>query len=176
MTNRYLLGAGVALALALAGVQAHAQSNMLSPDPPGSFYLGPEGGWTPLNSRTTTGDVTVLAAPGTLFNGTHTARAGNLGYDATSKTNSGFNAGVRAGYEWGPWRFEEEYSDRNNALSSFSGAIGGKGLAGTGFSGSTHSNAFMTNAIRDFPLGGPITPHLGVGVGAVNVLQSISGP
>ena len=49
MTNRCLLGAGVALAVALGGAQAQAQ---LFPwnqtGVPGAFYIGPEGGWTSL--------------------------------------------------------------------------------------------------------------------------------
>jgi OmpA-OmpF porin, OOP family len=175
MRNRCLLGAGVALAVALGGVQAQAQWNMFGPYPPGAFYLGPEGGWTHLNSRTSTGNVTVFAPPGTIFNGTRVGRVRTLGYDLTSNNSSGFNAGARAGYEWGPWRFEEEYSYRNNSLSSFSGTIGGLGLPGNKISGTTHSNAIMTNAIYDFTLGWPITPHIGVGVGAVNVVQSLSG-
>ena len=44
MRNRFLLGAGVALAIAFGGAEAHAQ--MFGPFPPGAFYLGPEGGWT----------------------------------------------------------------------------------------------------------------------------------
>ena len=49
MRNRYLLGAGVALAIAYGGVGAHAQ--FFGPYPPGAFYLGPEGGWTHLTSQ-----------------------------------------------------------------------------------------------------------------------------
>jgi OmpA-OmpF porin, OOP family len=174
MINRCLLGAGVALAVALGGVQAHAQFNMFGPYPPGSFYLGPEGGWTSLSSRTSTGHVTVSVPPHTLLNRTGKRRVETLSYNETTNFNSGFNAGARAGYEWGPWRFEEEYSYRNNGLSSFSGTVGGHGLPGSNFSGNTHTNAIMTNAIYDFTLGWPITPHIGFGVGAVNVNQSVS--
>jgi hypothetical protein len=49
MRNRYLLSAGVALAVAFGGVQAQAQ--FFGPYPPGAFYLGPEGGWTQLTSQ-----------------------------------------------------------------------------------------------------------------------------
>ena len=46
MTNRRLLGAGVALAVALGGVQAHAQLFPWNqPGVPGAWYIGPEGGW-----------------------------------------------------------------------------------------------------------------------------------
>lgn len=165
MTNRFLLGAGVALALLLGGVQAQAQWSMFGPYPPGAFYLGPEGGWTHLASRTNTGNFTARLP------GDHLK---TFGYNQTTNFSSGYNAGARAGYEWGPWRFEGEYSYRNNGLSSFSGTIGRFGLPGTNFSGNTHSNAIMANAIYDFTFGWPVTPHLGFGVGAVNVVQGVS--
>jgi hypothetical protein len=67
---------------------------------------------------------------------------------------------------WGPWRFEEEYSYRFNSVTSGSFANA---------SGNARSNAIMTNVIYDFTLGWPITPHIGAGVGAVNVLRSLGG-
>ena len=41
MTNRCLLGAGVALVVAFGGVQAHAQ--LFPPGAPGARYIGPVG-------------------------------------------------------------------------------------------------------------------------------------
>ncbi|MGH7115546.1 MAG: OmpA family protein [Stellaceae bacterium] len=156
MTNRCLLGAGVALAVALGGVQAHAQmfGNMFGPYPPGAFYLGPEGGWTQLM-----GQNDKFRVPSRFANAT-------LGPKVTF--NSGFNVGVRGGYMWGPWRFEEEYSYRNNAVQSFGGA-GNKIV-----DGNRHTNAIMTNVIYDLTLGWPITPHIGAGVGAVNIDDGVS--
>ena len=151
MRNRCLLGAGVALAMALGGVQAQAQ--FFGPYPPGAFYLGPEGGWTHLTSENPT--VTALGPTGRLR-----ARTGNVNF------SSGFNAGVRAGYMWGPWRFEEEYAYRFNSVSSSSAANS---------SGNARSNAIMTNVIYDFTLGWPITPHIGAGVGAVNLVRTFGG-
>jgi OmpA-OmpF porin, OOP family len=153
MSNRYLLGAGVALAMALGGVQAHAQfmgQSFFGPYPPGAFYLGPEGGWTQLMSQTNT-------FTATRPNGTTAQIKRN------STFNSGFNAGVRAGYMWGPWRFEEEYSYLYNGLQSFAGA--GNAIV----KGNDHANAIMTNVLYDFTFGWPITPHIGGGIGAVNV-------
>ena len=149
MTNRCLLGAGVALAVAFGGVQAHAQ--LFGPFPPGTFYLGPEGGWTQLTSQT---DKLANVFP---------RRVG-----VTENFNSGFNVGVRGGYEWGPWRFEEEYSYRNNNESSFGGR------SRSIFDGTRHSNAIMTNVLYDFTFGWPITPHIGAGIGAVNIVDGIS--
>ncbi len=164
MRNRYLLGAGVALAIAYGGVQAHAQ--MFGPYPPGAFYLGPEGGWTHLSSQNPS--VTIQGPSGYTVGNTVNRQ---INYSA------GFNAGVRAGYAWGPWRFEGEYSYRNNNVSN-SGTVVGPGGRGTSFvesSGSAHSNAIMANAIYDFALGWPVTPHIGAGIGAVNVSRSIGG-
>ena len=51
MRNRFLLGAGVALAVALSWADAQAQ--LLSmPSGPGAWYFGGEGGWTCLDSAT----------------------------------------------------------------------------------------------------------------------------
>src|SRR5260370_968235 len=41
-------------------------------------------------------------------------------------------------------------------------------------SGHRNAYAFMTNAIYDFTFGWPVTPHLGLGVGAVQLHDSIS--
>jgi OOP family OmpA-OmpF porin len=150
MRNGCLLGAGVALAVAFGGVQAHAQ--MFGPFPPGSFYLGPEGGWTMLGTQSDN----------------LTVRGVNTRFSPQVNFSGGFNVGMRGGYEWGPWRFEEEYSYRNNNVSSFAGH-------GTAvFDGSRHSNAIMTNVIYDFTFGWPITPHIGAGVGAVNIVDGVS--
>ncbi len=156
MTNRCLLGAGVALAVALGGVQAHAQmfGNLFGPYPPGAFYLGPEGGWTALQSHEDH------------FHATIGKRS--IGFNPKETFNSGFNVGVRGGYMWGPWRFEEEYSYRNNAVQSFGGA-GSKIV-----DGNRHSNAIMTNVIYDLTLGWPVTPHIGGGVGAINIDDGVS--
>src|SRR5947209_20312310 len=66
MTNRYLLGAGVALAVALGGVQAHAQLGGVFPPPgtPGAFYIGPEGGWTSLTNQTDNINGQIVTGPG----------------------------------------------------------------------------------------------------------------
>jgi OmpA-OmpF porin, OOP family len=168
MRNRCLLGAGVALAVAFGCAQAHAQvmgQSFFGPYPPGAFYLGPEGGWTSLTSQNP-----------------HLTIAGPTGFTVHNQVNrqinysGGFNAGVRAGYMWGPWRFEGEYSYRNNDVSNsgnVNGANGGSAfLASTG---STHSNAIFANALYDFTFGWPITPHIGGGVGGINVDRSIGG-
>lgn len=154
MRHRYLLGAGVALAVAFGGAQAHAQFNLFGPFPPGAFYLGPEGGWTQLMGQHDKFRVPSLIA--------------NPSLGPKVNFNSGFNAGVRAGYLWGPWRFEGEYSYRYNSVQSFFGA--GHNIV----EGNRHTNSIMANAIYDLTLGWPVTPHLGAGVGAVNISDGVS--
>jgi hypothetical protein len=156
MTNRCLLGAGVAVAVAFGGAQAHAQ---LLPwnqtGVPGAFYVGPEGGWTALTNQTDSTNGRSINAPGLGFVGTLPSRSLAANY------NGGFNVGGRVGYQWGPWRLEEEYSYRHSSLSSFSGLRGGFGFTTNNVTGQRLSDAIMTNVIYDFTIGWPVSPHLG---------------
>src|SRR5260370_892343 len=79
MRNRFLLGAGVALAVALSWADAQAQL-LVPPSGPGSWYFGGQVGWTMLDSergslgRTAGGSIT---AGGNRKGGCHTRlRAG----------------------------------------------------------------------------------------------------
>jgi len=162
MTNRFLLGAGVALAVALSWANAQAQM-------PGTWYFGGQVGWTNLEDQsgrfaTTNGTVTTLR----------------------ERYNDGLNTGVRGGYEWGPWRFEEEFRYQTSGLTGLTiGPAAGLaapqvvGLGNVGgstklVSGNRDAYAFMTNAIYDFAVGWPVTPHIGAGIGAVILHDSIS--
>ena len=121
---------------------------------PGSraqFYIGGEAGWTGLFDRTDT--ISYITSPIARFNG-------------------GFNTGVRAGYEWGPWRFEEEYSYRQNGARDLVASNFTVNAAG----GDRHSNSIMTNVLYDFTPGYPITPHVGFGVGAADVFDGLKLP
>ena len=146
MRKRYLLGAGIALAMAFSWASAQAQLFVM-PSGPGALYFGIEGGWTHLEDA-----------------------KGNLGgFGVTQRFDEGFNVGARAGYEWGPLRFEEEFnfgSNKNTRLAAlgFNSAVNGQ----------RNRYAIMTNAIYDFTLGWPVTPHIGVGIGAVNLSDKIS--
>ncbi len=142
MRNRFLLGAGVALAVALSWAPVRAQL-FAAPTGPGAWYFGGEGGWTTLENA-----------------------SGNIaGVPFRQRFDDGFNVGARAGYEWGPWRFEEEFNFRQNGIHSVN-------IAGVNFN-TPHSNrdtyAFMTNAIYDFNFGWVISPHIGGGIGAVQL-------
>ena len=144
MRNRYLLGAGVALAVALSW--ANAQAQLFAPGP-GALYFGIEGGWSNLENAS--------------------GKIGGIPFK--QKFDDGFNVGARAGYEMGPLRFEEEFNYKNNQLIGLSTPFGPIPV-----SGHRNAYAFMTNAIYDFTFGWPVTPHLGLGVGAVQLHDSIS--
>ena len=172
MRNRYLLGAGVALAVALSWTDARAQL-FASPAGPGAWYFGGEGGWTALENQS--GSFGVRAPPGIV--------AGTTGI--RQRFNDGPNVGARAGYEWGPWRFEEEFRFQQNGLSSLTLGpaavlaqplvlgVGNTGVATTAVNGNRTAYAFMSNAIYDFTFGWPITPHIGGGIGAVVLHDTI---
>src|SRR5439155_17854430 len=117
------------------------------PGTPGAFYVGPEGGWTALTNQADSTPGRTIVAPSLGFIGTLAPRSPAAMFD------SGFNVGGRVGYQWGPWRLEEEYNYRNNGLSGLGHAntidgvtIGG----GRTFSGQRVSHAIMTNVIYDF--------------------------
>ncbi len=149
MSNRYLLGASVALAVALSWADAQAQLFAM-PGGPGAWYIGGEGGWTNLESP----------------------QVGTLGGAPFSQNfKDGINIGLRAGYEWGPLRIEEEFSFRQNHIS---GATL-NGVTATA-KGNRNAYAFMTNLIYDFTFGWPITPHIGGGIGAVQLRDSFGMP
>ncbi len=111
-----------------------------------TFYLGGEGGWASLADQT---DKVKGLAP------------------VRARFDSGFAAGARGGYEWGPWRLEEEYLYRSNDLNGLS--VGGFKFAGV--RGGRESHALMTNVLYDINLGWPVTPHVGAGIGAVDIID-----
>ena len=146
MRNRFLVGAGVALAMALSSADTSAQLFPWNqPGVAGAWYFGGEGGWTMLSN----------------------AKGSRAGIETTQHFKDGFNIGARAGYEWGPWRLEEEFSFRQNGIGSV--AIRGANFNTTG---NRDTYAFMTNLIYDFTFGWPVTPHIGGGIGAVNLHDS----
>jgi OmpA-OmpF porin, OOP family len=123
-----------------------------------TFYLGAEGGWTVLNNQ----------------------NSNAAGFPTVnSRFDSGFAAGARVGYEMGPWRFEEEYVYRRNGLDRVTAA----GFSPAGVKGNRQSHAIMTNLLYDINLPAlglgpslPVTPHIGAGVGAVNLKDRAFAP
>jgi len=148
MRNRYLLGAGVALAVAMSWANAQAQL-FAAPAGPGAWYFGGEGGWTSLENQS--------------------GRLNIAGIPVRQSFDDGFNVGARAGYEWGPWRFEEEFRFQQNGQSRF-----GVGPLNFAVSGNRNAYAFMSNLIYDFTLGFPVTPHIGAGIGVVGLREGLN--
>lgn len=128
----------------------------------GSYYFGILGGWTSLSSQQSK-----LFVPNSRPVGLRQS------YDH-GDWNFGEHllAGIRAGYEWGPWRFEEEYSFRDQWMFRFDHSPAGHSL--DTFKGSRNSHAFLTNVIYEFPVSWPVRPHIGIGIGAVQILDSVS--
>jgi opacity protein-like surface antigen len=112
------------------------------------YYIGGQAGWTGLPYQTDTID-----------------RLGSVPVEFSA----GYNIGVRGGYQSGPWRFEEEYSYRHNDVAEFDEST-------KGVSGNRHTHSIMTNVLYDFTIGWPITPHIGVGIGAMNVFDGLRVP
>ncbi len=148
MRNRYLLGAGVALAMTLGWGNAQAQL-LVAPAGPGAWYFGGEGGWTALNNQSG-------------------KFSGFAGVKHNETFSDGFNVGARGGYEWGPWRFEEEFRYQSNGENRF--GIGPFNFKSTG---DRTAYAIMTNALYDFNIGWAVTPHIGAGVGAVGLHDAV---
>src|ERR1043166_1687462 len=152
MSRRFILAVGACLVLITAILGADARAQVI--------YFGGEGGWSNLEDQRSR--LNVAGAP-----------------SVKSRYDSGFAAGARVGYEWGPWRFEEEYAYRGNDLVRFN--VGGVNINGA--RGSRNSHAIMSNVLYDFNLasfgwniGLPVTPHVGGGIGAVNVQDRVSVP
>jgi OmpA-OmpF porin, OOP family len=165
MRNRYLLGAGAALAVAFSCAEASAQFAFMGGPYPVAYYIGPEGGWTQLSDQkanVTTPSFSTTPPPAGPFNA----------FSFNQKYNSGFNVGARAGIQWGPLRVEEEYSYRQTGLSNFGGASAGGN--NNLFQGNRTVHALMTNFIYDFTIGWPVSPHLGFGIGAVDIIDSVT--
>ena len=99
MRTGYLPGVGVALAMAFGWADAQAQWFPL-PTGPGSVYFGVEGGYTDLA-------------------GYQSGHIVGTGIGVQERFDDGFNVGARAGYEWGPFRFEEEFRFSQNGITRF---------------------------------------------------------
>jgi OmpA-OmpF porin, OOP family len=148
MSTRITLAAAACLMLmaAMPGADARAQV----------IYFGAEGGWSNLEDQKEK-----FSTPGSA--------------SVKTRYDSGFAAGARVGYEMGPWRFEEEYAYRSNDLDRLN--VGGVNIGKA--TGNRSSHAIMTNVLYDinfWNFGLPVTPHVGAGVGAVNVKDKVSGP
>jgi OOP family OmpA-OmpF porin len=143
--NLWLVGVGLALSLVLHAADGQAQ-----------FYLGGEGGWTGLQGTASR------------INGTNPVTGQSFSVPINASFNGGFNVGARAGYQWGPWRFEGEYSYRQNGGNATS--------LGARLNSTFDTNSFSANGIYDLDIGWPLTPHIGMGIGASWLSGSIDVP
>jgi OmpA-OmpF porin, OOP family len=157
--------AAAVIAVGLA-IPARAQVNIASPAPmplpwPAGFYVGAEGGWTDLRTARNAVDVA--------------SQGPDIGQSAVSFENfsAGFNAGGRAGYQWGPWRLEAAIDYRRNNTIGLQ-MVRPVNRPGRAAGAERHSVSEMVNAIYDFDLGLPVTPHLGGGFGAAEVTRNLS--
>jgi opacity protein-like surface antigen len=139
MVMRISLATGASFAFVLGPLSSGAWAQ---------YYIGAQAGWTGLPYQTDTIE--------------------GLG-PVPVQFNSGYNVGVRGGYQLTGWRFEEEYSYRRNGVAEYGDNM-------NGVSGNRHTNSIMTNVIYDLNTGWPITPHIGVGVGAMNVFDGLKVP
>jgi len=142
-------GWGVAVVVVLALMITAAASAQLPFIPPGSgsFYLGGEGGWTSLASEFAKARIPVIGI-----------RADGL------RSHDGFNAGARLGFDWQPWRIEEEFRYQTTGAQWL---VNGHLRSGT--RGDYAAAAFMSNLIYDFATGWVVLPHIGVGIGVVGL-------
>src|SRR6516165_8674048 len=146
MKSRYLLGAGAALAMALIGAEANAQFAWMGGPYPITYYVGPEGGWTSLPNQRVTNTTSVPFRVDTVGGASNGPFFSSFG-TGSARYDSGFNAGARAGLQWGPVRLEEEYSYRHNGLSQFTSFYNTIGVGNNLFTGNRNTNSIMTNAI-----------------------------
>jgi opacity protein-like surface antigen len=123
----------------------------LSSDARAQYYLGAQAGWTGLPYQTDAID--------------------GLG-PIPVKFNAGYNVGARGGYQLAQWRFEEEYSYRRNNVAEY----GVTNDITNRVSGNRHTHSIMTNVIYDFATGWLIMPHIGVGIGAMDVFDGLKIP
>jgi OmpA-OmpF porin, OOP family len=137
------------------------------------FFAAGEGGWSHLMDKRTFSE------------GSPNAAGPQPGLGVQDIWGNGYAAGARFGYQWGPWRLEEEGVFRDNPLSQqllFSTASGHAIQDGvnTGTGGHRRSLAAMTNVLFDVDLqwmglDWPVSPHLGVGVGAAQLFAFTRG-
>src|SRR5437016_5835792 len=103
MSTRITIAAATCLAGAAVISVADVQAQ--------TIYFGGEAGWANLENQ-------INRAPGLA--------------PVRARFGDGFAAGARIGYEWGPWRFEEEYAYRSNDLDGLRvGAFNAPGVSGS---------------------------------------------
>ena len=134
------LALGVSL-LALSATQGLAQSGG-TPGP----YVRLDGGWSHPVPMTSSSLPTVTSG--------------------SVKRDEGYFLGGAGGYKFGPWRGELELQYMENQTQSGNNLFAGATGRGATLRGSTSNLAAMVNGYYDFATPWPITPYIGVGIGA----------
>jgi opacity protein-like surface antigen len=151
---------GVALPTLLAVVLINSSGRAADAD---GFYVGGEGGWNHLDEKGSFGEASIGPIP---------LPSGEAAQDVFGE---GFLAGGRAGYKFGPWRFEGEVALRYNPLARqliLSTVVSPPvQIATNPATGDRRSIALMSNILYDFDFGWPISPHLGLGGGVLLIHQ-----
>jgi OmpA-OmpF porin, OOP family len=94
---------------------------------------------------------------------------GNAGTGIASGSltrDNGFFLGGAGGYQFGPWRGELELQYMENGVASGNNLFAGATGATARLSGSTSNLAVMVNGYYDIRTPWPITPYVGLGIGA----------
>ena len=146
---RHRKGLSVVSAIFVLFLMPGASAQLLSFAPgPTAFYLGGEAGWTRLANESATAVIPVIGT-----------RSDGIDW------RNGFNAGARFGVEWQPWRVEEEFRYQSNDVHKLENSAG---------SGSYNAAAIMTNVLYDLRPDWTLSPHIGVGLGAVNLDNTLN--
>jgi opacity protein-like surface antigen len=89
-------------------------------------------------------------------------------FSIEAEFDTGVNAGVAVGFDYGQARLEAEFVYRQNDFDKFTGHDFGDAFEDRA-DGDISATSMMVNAYWDLPTGGPMTPYLGGGVGFANV-------
>lgn len=112
------------------------------------WYIGGEAGWIALADEPARAMIPVIGQR-----------------NDRERWSDGYDFGARAGYGWDNWRLEEEFRFQRNGAATFAGAAA---------TGNGTAYALMTDLLYELPRIGVFAPHLGAGVGAGTVRESIA--
>ena len=140
----------------MIGAAVMSVATLATPAAQAQWYFGPEGGWTGLEGTRNS------------INGFNPVTNQSFSLPINHSFNDGFNVGARLGYQWNQWRFEGEYSYRQNTSNATT--------FGSRINGTLDSNSIMFNALYDFNIGWPVTPHIGFGLGGSSLNGNFNSP
>ncbi|NOX83753.1 MAG: OmpA family protein [Alphaproteobacteria bacterium] len=103
--------------------------------------------------------------------------SGPFAFDSSSDYDKGIGIYAAVGYGWdNGFRTEFEFSFRESDLDQIDPTLGFSGFPSGSISGSTKTYGFMANVLYDFNgVSDVLTPYVGIGVGAANIDNTITG-